>query len=671
MNKSLFLIALSLFSFSLFARHTVSPYDNRIDATLKIIKTRGENIISLGFTRDNKWYFITDQRHYYQDQSYFNNLRGDGRLALAPTLKAQIATGKKLVSVSLDETNNWIAYFSDQSVVVSSRDHFIKSGLWSKIESLKREKTPIRKIQLGPHGAWVIETRKYGVEVRPGRGKVEQARDFEQLLKSLNLSRANLKSLSFRLRRKEEKKKYHYTLSTGTQYFKTGTPESPLGHELRDYLKFRDEISHIALAPDNRFVLISNKRIRPNSIDILGQIEMDAKSGYSLQERMRFHRVPGVVMAHIKGGRLFDVRSYGYKNYNEFSPNNSYVYTGVASISKSVASAAIVKAHEQREIDIDKKILGWLALSNGLPKEWFESLDSSRAGFLLPGHFTSLLNHTSGLGIHGIGSQKPKDVNNTRDILMGLNGRKKTIPMTYSYVNFDYSGGAYTLAESLIEDFYDISFERFVRNKLFSPLGITYSTLGSLGYIGKRNYFHPHSAENWKSYGYLECGGKAAGGLFTIITDLSRFVQMLISNGRINPSTNSKVVLAESSVQKLMTPAYHPRSSLNFCDATTACSHFQEVCYFNQCMEPFGFRWDTYSALGLEVSRATHPDTTPVFFEHGGAHNGIRTHFKAYPKSKEGFIVFLNSDCYTTTSGVDRGGCVLIKEIIEAFDRHK
>jgi CubicO group peptidase (beta-lactamase class C family) len=577
-----------------------------------------------------------------------------------------------LVTVSIDDTNNWVVYFSDQTFITSSKSHFEKTGLWSKLERLQKENIPVRKIQLGPHRSWVIETQKYGIEGRPGVGRVTQARDFEQLFKSLNLSRAQFKSLGFRMRG-DNSKDYNYALTTESQYFKSGTPESPLGTELRSYIKSRHEISHVALAPDGRFVLISEKRIRPSSIDILGQIEVDTKSGVTLQDRMRLHRVPGVVLAHIKGGRLYDIRSYGYKNFDDYAPNNSYVYTGVASISKTVASAAIVKAHEEGEIDIDRGILEWLALSNGLPKEWIESLPSSRARMLLPGHFTSLLNHTSGLSVHGVGSRRPEDVVSTRDILMGENGREKTIPLMYSYVDFDYSGGAYTLAEALIEDEYNTSFADFVRNKLFSPLGIVYSTMGSLGYIAKRNYFYPHNADDWKSYGYMECGGKAAGGLFTIMSDLSKYVQMLLSKGRVNPSSSSKVVLREESVEKLMTPATHPNSSLNYCDASVSCTaSSNEVCYFNKCIQPFQyFKKDSYSALGLEVSRDTHTDTTPVFFGHGGAHNGIRTHFKAYTKSKSAIIAFVNSDCTTASNGKKRGGCELIKELVAAFDRHK
>ncbi len=668
--KKITLITLFILSFSLAAAQQMVIYDHKAPRSLKValsrVKSAGEKIEKLIYTKDNEWLLATATKRWYSNISYFKNLKGSGNIGLWNRLEADARSGKKLESLGITNRGNWVVLYKDGTLRTSSTKAFTDNGLIPQFNQIRSQSSRAVKVFLGPAGSWVlgdVHARLYSNNLPRG---------LRLLVESIEKSKLRLTDMAFRLRDNNE---FHWTVVAGGNYWKSGAPGSALWSRLEGMNSTKNIVNAVGLQSGDGFTLVSQYKWLPRSTDVLSKIEQEV-AGNTLYQRMRYHKVPGVVLAHIRRGRLVEIRPYGYRKKYKHYPMNSFARFPVASLSKAIASAAILKGEEQGLWDLDDSFGDMLKGNSNLTtsRNWYATLNQTQRDWIVEATLKSMLNHTSGLNVHGIGTYSPDGrVPSLEDILYGGNGRAKVFPTTAPGSSYSYSGGAYSLIESMVEQSVGKEFWRFTKDQILSPLNMSQSTMRSLSRAGRINYAEGH--ENNKGVGYSVCPGKAAGGLFSDAFDYSKFIVMLANLGKQGPGAQDPRYLRESSVRKMMTSAATRSSPMNFCREKRECRVF-ERCIENKCMRPVldGSQW--HSGLGLKFPARRLDNRLPSFVQHGGVQQGYRHFFRLYNDNKDALLILTNGQCQwehrnRDGSKEERGACNLTTEIMTSFHRKK
>ena len=329
---------------------------------------------------------------------------------------------------------------------------------------------------------------------------------------------------------------------------------------------------------------------------LLPAVLVKGDPGWSIAERMKYYKVPGLSVAVIKDFKIDWARAYGVKDVETNEPVTTSTLFQAGSISKSVNAMLAMKKVEQGRISLDENINNKLT-SWKLPDNEFTAKKKVT--------LRNLLSHTAGTTVHGFpGYAVNEKVPSLPQVLDGA------MPANTAAVRVDfepgtkyrYSGGGITIAQLAIMDIEKKPYPEIARETVLAPLNMTNST-----------YSQP-LPDDWRkkaASGYRldgrEVEGKihvypemAAAGLWTTPTDLAKFaIEMQLSlAGRSNK------VLTKASVE------------------TMTSSVLEDV------------------GLGFFIEK--HGNA--LYFGHGGADEGFRAEMLVNKDKGYGVVVMANSD---------------------------
>ena len=329
---------------------------------------------------------------------------------------------------------------------------------------------------------------------------------------------------------------------------------------------------------------------------LLPAVLIKGDPSWSIAERMKFYKVPGLSIAVIKDFKIDWARGYGLKDVSTNEPVTTETLFQAGSISKSVNAMVAMKKVEQGKISLDENINDKLT-SWKLPDNEFTTKKKVT--------LRNLLSHTAGTTVHGFpGYAVTEKVPSLQQVLDGASPantaavRVDLEPGT----RFRYSGGGTTIAQLAIMDIEKKPYPEIARETVLAPLKMTNSTYSQ----PLPDDWRKKAATGYRSNG-SEVEGKihvypemAAAGLWTTPTDLAKFaIEMQLSlAGRSNK------VLTKESV-KTMTSSF---------------------------MEDVG--------LGFFIEK--HGDS--FYFGHGGADEGFRAELLVNKDKGYGAVVMANSD---------------------------
>ena len=288
----------------------------------------------------------------------------------------------------------------------------------------------------------------------------------------------------------------------------------------------------------------------PQASEILGALEPRApvagQTGWSLEERMRHHRVAAVSLAVFDDYEIVWTTAFGMADAEAEIAATTETLFQAGSISKPVAATAVLAAAERGELDLDSPI-------NSLLATW--QLPDNEHTAEAPVTPRRLLSHTAGTTVHGFpGYAVDEEIPTLQQILDGeppantAAVRVDTKPGTI----FRYSGGGSTIMQLAMTDLEGVSYPKLMRGAVLEPLGMTHSTYqqplppewierAAAGY-------HRDGRPVWgKRHVYPEM---AAAGLWTTPTDLATFALDLQRSLRGDEGT----LLARQTVEEMTTP---------------------------------------------------------------------------------------------------------------------
>lgn len=340
-----------------------------------------------------------------------------------------------------------------------------------------------------------------------------------------------------------------------------------------------------------------------------------AKPAYwSMEDRMAFHRVPGLSIAVFRDEAIVWRAAYGLADAETDRPVTSQTMFQAASVSKSVAAFGALRMVDAGLMELDAPI------SDAL-RTW--RLEDGEFADAAPVTLRGLLAHTAGMSVGGFGGYPAgSQIPTIYDVLNGA-APANTGPVERieaPNTQWRYSGGGYSIVQLAMEDVAGEPFPSLMERVVLEPIGMTSSTFDAeFGWREPDRVARAHAAPGDRP---VEGGGHAypeyaAAGLWTTAEDLARFAMAL---GNAASGAPDALISAD-----LMSDAMQ--------------------IYFEE--EPYG--------LGFEVI-----DTGDgTVLSHPGGNYGFRSHMLTYADGRGGAVILTNG-----ANGLD-----LIAEIHVALSR--
>jgi len=229
--------------------------------------------------------------------------------------------------------------------------------------------------------------------------------------------------------------------------------------------------------------------------------------------------VPGLAVGIIKNGEIVLAKGYGYANAETTTLVDENTVFGIASCSKAFTAACIAVLVDEGKLNWNDKV------SDILPK--FQLFDTYITRELT---VRDLLCHRAGyetfdgdLLWYGTDYSREEVIN-----------RFRYRENPYSFRSqFGYSNLMFITAGEVIKEVSGISWDEFVSEKIFDPLGMNNSTTSNSGFDETMNIAWPHLEGQLMDFINYDNSGPAAS-INSSITDLLSWVQLMLNRGAID-----------------------------------------------------------------------------------------------------------------------------------------
>lgn len=365
---------------------------------------------------------------------------------------------------------------------------------------------------------------------------------------------------------------------------------------------------------------ISPAQITPLHIDTL------------IERTLKTFNVPGIAVAIVKDGKIIHAKGYGVRSLNSTKKVDENTLFGIASNSKAFTASALGMLVDEKKITWDDKVTDYI------PE--FKLYDP-----YVTAEFTikDLLTHRSGLGL-GAGDLMMFPDSNTftkKDIIHNLRYLK---PVSSFRTKYDYDNNLYIVAGEVVARVSGKSWEDFIEQRIMQPLGMTMSAASITRLKNKTNIISAHAPVNGKvqpiQMDWSETAN-AAGGIYSNLTDMSKWAIMQMNNGKYGDSLKKQ--LFSQAVHEDM---WAPQTIIDVRGPSPYNTHFAA----------YGLGWFLADVKGYKQA------------SHTGGLAGIVTQVTLIPELKLGIIVLTNQqsgaaftaitntikDSYLGITGTDR-----------------
>jgi CubicO group peptidase (beta-lactamase class C family) len=254
--------------------------------------------------------------------------------------------------------------------------------------------------------------------------------------------------------------------------------------------------------------------------------------------------VAGVTISIYQNGQPLILKGYGYADFKKKTPVDPVVTTfRPGSISKLFTYVSMMQLVEQGKLNLDANVQQYLDFK----------INPGPGGIGdAPITLRNLATHTAGFEeeVHDFGSDKsgklPIDL---RNFLIRDQPNRYALPgKDLAYSNYGIALIGYIVQRTSGEPF-----AAYVQHHIFTPLGMTHSTLEQplpKGFIATKGYLHTAKDDT----GFEGVTEAPAGGLSSTAADMATFGQMLLGHG----TYNGVQILQPASVALLLTPQFTP-----------------------------------------------------------------------------------------------------------------
>lgn len=331
-------------------------------------------------------------------------------------------------------------------------------------------------------------------------------------------------------------------------------------------------------------------------------------------ELMRAAHMPGFSIAVVQDGETIYADAFGARDTEMNLPATTDTLFGIGSITKSFVAIAILQLAEAGELSIDDPVSEHLPFELGLPDEpiRIRHFLSHSPGF--PSLATSTV-----LISRGLGEPTGVPMASADDFFRFVNGATDEIAFEPGE-HFFYNNAAWRMLGAIVQAKSGMPFHEYVTENVIRPLGMARSTFDTAALFADPDHLLPHRKQGDSvepapfpypnpvdnpDFSFLS----AAGGISSSVTEMTRYMNMLIERGR---HADGRIV-SERSMRQMQTL---------------------------QIREPDGYYGRTGYGFGLGIT----PDFLgETLVDHGGSISVSTAHMAMVPAKKIGVVMMGNS----------------------------
>ena len=319
--------------------------------------------------------------------------------------------------------------------------------------------------------------------------------------------------------------------------------------------------------------------------------------GSAMQEMVAKNEIAGSVTVVVGKDKVLHTEATGFADVAAKKPMTPDTVFWIASMSKPITGAAVLMLQDEGKLKVSDPVAKYL------PE--FANLKTPSGK---PANLTiaQLLNHTSGLG--EAGGEAAKNAKTLADLVpIWL-----AAPMKYEPgAKWQYTQSGINAAGRIVEVISGLTFDVFLQQRLFDPLGMKDTTFYpseaqrarlATAYAKDRESGDLNAVPPRADFGTRNRPPQGNGGLFSTAQDYARFCQMLLNGGTVD----GKRYLSADAMKYLATPQTG--------DLPTG--FFQNDTY-GQRGKNYG--WGLGTSILLQPHDGVAAMLSPGTFGHGGA----------------------------------------------------
>ncbi len=327
---------------------------------------------------------------------------------------------------------------------------------------------------------------------------------------------------------------------------------------------------------------------------------------------MKSFEVPGMAVAIVKDGKVILAKGYGVRKLGEAAPVDADTLFGIASNSKAFTAAALAMLVDEKKISWDDPVNKYLPA--------FHLYDPYVSRELT---VRDLLCHRSGLGL-GAGDLMfwPDTDFKRSDVVAHARFIKPASSLRSRYA---YNNLAFVVAGEIIPAVTGVSWDDFVRDRIFKPLAMNSTQITTVGFKGGDNVAYQHS-RGWRLEGELKPIAfnrddvwAAAAGIKSSVNDLSKWMLAQLNSGKLADGRRlwSERQAAEMWSAQTITPVGRPSGPLKDLAAK---------------FSAYGLGWSMRDYHGRKI------------VSHGGALTGMVSTVMLIPEENLGIVILTNQE---------------------------
>ena len=311
-------------------------------------------------------------------------------------------------------------------------------------------------------------------------------------------------------------------------------------------------------------------------------VRADAVDSY-VQGAMRRHSIPGISVAVVRDGKVLHAKGYGSASLELDAPATADTVYQLASMTKPFTAGGVMLLVEQGKVRLDGRVSEYL---DDAPKGWDRVT------------VRHLLTMTSGIKDYGTQIGESKEDYTAPKLYETIAGYP---PDFAPGETWSYSNSNYVLLALIVQKVTGKTWDRFLGERVFAPLGMTATRRDSPAKVIKRRA----SLYDWRDDALVNCRfvnsslfDNGDGGLLSTVLDVAKFDAALVPGG----------LLKRESLEQMWTP----------------------VAFDGRTLKHYGFGWYLNELGGQRVVL------------HGGGRLGTAAQITRFLDAKVTVIVLMN-----------------------------
>ena len=247
----------------------------------------------------------------------------------------------------------------------------------------------------------------------------------------------------------------------------------------------------------------------------------------------------GLAVAVVKGDSVVFAKGYGDIEIGKSARVNEHTRFAIGSTTKAMTSAALAMLVDEGKLRWDDKVI-----------DYIPELRLSDAYATRELTIRDVLMHRSGLP--GMDLIWTIDAN-TPPFAEMMRRLRYVQPNSSFRSTWEYNNVVYAIGGAVIERVSGMSWDAFIRTRIFVPLGMTESEALVSQIIGKANVAVPHASirDTVRAVPIKTTDGVApAGSVWSSVSDMSKWIRFVLDSGRIG----SRRLISVANFRELVTP---------------------------------------------------------------------------------------------------------------------